>query len=233
MKKYYPLILVTLISSCGLTLTENEDKGFNDALNFYGGQCSYSIGVEASTKDENSRGKYFKLELSKSEALKKYEEKPEMVTSTMAYKFFSQLNKEERNNYSFIRGALLYDDGKTIEHDYTINELETVEKKLEVVRNVVATIKERRFERFHELLNPQDVFRYEKQGIIDNLIKYDSTFGNVTGLELMGFKFTRADEVPVLSIFGMVMRDRQNNQLRVWLNPNQENNQILGVNYEW
>jgi hypothetical protein len=102
------------------------------------------------------------------------------------------------------------------------------------VENVVKLVKAKQFQRIADLLNPEDVFNYEKQNIINGIIKYDSVFGNVTdGVELFGFQFTQANQTPVLKISAMMMRDIQNNQLKVWLNPKSTNNEILGMDYQW
>ena len=230
----FAFALSLLVMTACVSMNKNEEKGFNDALNFYGGTCNYTVGVSGSTEDEDLNGKYFELALSKSEAIAMYKDRPEMVTSTLAYRFFRHLDKEERENYSFIRGKIVMDDGNEIKHDYSIADLETVEKKMLVVENVVNLVKAKKFQSIADLLNPEDVFNYEKQNIIDGIIKYDSVFGNVTdGVELYGFKFSQADQTPVLKISAMIMRDIQNNQLQVWLNPKSTKNEILGMDYQW
>lgn len=232
-RSQFAFALILFLLPCCVTLTENEDKGFNDALNFYNGYCKYSVGMGASTKDEELSGRFFELELSKSEALKVYKDRPEMVTSNMAYRFYRHLNKDERGAYDFIRGALLYDNGKKVQHDYAVSELEMVEKKMHIVENVVNIIKAKEFQRLSELVNSEGVFHFEEQVLIDGVTQYDSIFGNVTGLEIFGFKFSEADNAPVLSIFAMIMRDIQNNELRVYLNPKSDKNQILMMDYKW
>ena len=89
--------------------------------------------------------------------------------------FLVHLDKSERDSYAFVRGTLLYDNGEKIEHDYTMHQLETVERKMKVLENVVNIIKSKQFQRFNELVNPEDVFRYNKQALIDGVHHYDST----------------------------------------------------------
>lgn len=117
---------MSVLFSCDGVLTENEDKGIKDILDFFGGYCKYSIGVSASTSDEEK--KYFELELSQSDALTKFKNNKEIVTSKLCYVFFDNLNSEEKENYTHIRGTLLYDNGETFSRDYSIKELETVKQ---------------------------------------------------------------------------------------------------------
>ena len=215
-----------------VSITDNEDKGIKELLDFYGGECKYSVGAVESTEDNEDK-KYFEIELMKSVALTKYADRPEWTTSNIAYRFFKNLNQEERGNYTHIRGTLIFDNGDKIEHDYSREELETVDTKMKIVLKVIETIKQKRFEDIKSYLNPENNFTYDKEEMISGLQKYDSEFGNITEFRLFGFKYTTADTKPILSIFGIMIRDVQNNEFKVYINPKSDKDEIMSLNYKW
>ncbi len=65
------IILSIVLIACKsiVSISNNEDKGIKEVLDFYGGYCKYSIGASASTEDGTK--KYFELELSKSDIIEK------------------------------------------------------------------------------------------------------------------------------------------------------------------
>jgi hypothetical protein len=215
-----------------VSITDNEDKGIKEILDFFGGECKYSIGRVESTNDKEDK-KYFEIELMKSVALSKYADKPEFTTSNIAFRFFKNLNQEERQNYTHVRGTLVLGNGERIEHDYSREDLTLVEKKLKIVMNVLEVIREKRFEDIEPILNPEDVFTYDKNQLIDGLRKFDPQFGNIQEFRLFGFKFTNAGDNEVLNISGMLVRDIQSNEFKVYLNPHSEKEEILSLDYKW
>lgn len=98
----------TLLSNA-LSITDNEDKGVKEILDFYGGYCKYAIGASAST--ETGKKKYFELELSKSDAIEERAKVAQMPASNIAYLFYKNLNQEERANYDEIHTVLIFADG--------------------------------------------------------------------------------------------------------------------------
>ena len=215
-----------------VSITDNEDKGIKDILDFYGGECKYSVGAVASTNDQEDK-KYFEIELMKSVALTKYADRPEWTTSNIAYRFYKNLNQEERENYTHIRGTLALGNGDKIEHDYSREELETVDQKMKIVLKVIETIKEKQFQAVKGYFNPENNFTYDKDALVDGLQEYDPEFGNITEFRLFGFKYTTADTKPILNIFGIMMRDVQNNEFKVYLNPKSDKEEIMSLDYKW
>lgn len=190
------------------------------------------MGAIASTEDNKDK-KYFEIELMKSFALTKYADRPEWTTSNIAYRFFRNLNKEERENYTHIRGTLVFDNGDRIEHDYSREDLETVDKKMKTVDKVIEIIKQKRFNDIKPYLNPENNFSYDKDEMVSGLQKYDPEFGNIKEFRLFGFKYTMADTKPILSIFGMMVRDIQNNEFKIYINPNSDKEEIMSLDYKW
>ena len=211
-------------------LTENENKAVDNILEFFGGQCKYSIGVSASTEEEEK--KYFELELSKSNSLTKYIDNKEIVTSKLCFTFFDNLDQAERNNYTHIRGTLLYDNGEKFTKDYSINELELVESKLQMVTRTVSLIRDKEFSELKKLLNDQETFRYDKNELVDNMEKLEPEFGNITEYRLFGFRFSNAGNDKILKIYGVVLRDKNNHELSIYLDPYSKKEEILKLDYK-
>ncbi|MBS1506088.1 MAG: hypothetical protein JSS79_05545 [Bacteroidetes bacterium] len=211
-------------------ITENESKAIDEVLDFFGGFCKYSIGASAST-EEGSK-KYFELELSQSKALEKYKNSKEIVTSKLCYIFFNKLSDEEKQNYTHIRGTLLYDNGEKFSHDYSIKELELVKSKMAIVDKVVSLIKNKNFKELKGMLNDQSTLRYDKNELLTNIEKLDPEFGNVTEYRLFGFRLSNAGNNQVLKIYGVVLRDKSNHELSIYLDPNAKNDEILKLDYQ-
>lgn len=242
------LIVLTLtITSCGnrhegeikptllskaLSITDNEDKGVKEILSFYGGYCKYSKGVSASTG--TGKKKYFELELSKSNAIEEDAKVAKMPASNIAYLFYKNLNKEERENYDEIHTVLIFSNGEKMNFEYPSDQLELVDQRMKVVYKVVELIKEKNFEGLRPMLNDTAFFSYDKNELITNLTKVDSQFGNVTeGFLPFGFRINKAkDETDILHISGAIIRDKQNNEFSIDLDLNGKDNNIYVLQYK-
>jgi hypothetical protein len=242
------LIVSTLtITSCGnrhegeqkptilsnvLSITDNEDKGVKEILDFYGGYCKYAIGVSAST--ETGKKKYFELELSKSDAIEERAKVAQMPASNIAYLFYKNLNQEERDNYDEIHTVLIFADGEKMTFEFPTKQLELVKQKMKVVDKIVDLIKEKNFEALRPLLNDTAFVTYDKNELITNLTNFDPQFGNVTeGFRPFGFRINKAkDGTEVLHISGAIIRDKQSNEFSVDLDLNGNDDNIFVLQYK-
>jgi hypothetical protein len=215
-----------------VSITDNEDKGIKDIVGFYGGECLYSIGFVKSTKKEEDK-KYFKMELSKSGVFAKYSDRPEWITSNMAYRFYKNLNDKEKQNYTHIRCTIIFDNGDKVKHDYSMDELEMFNRKYTTVIKVIETIKEKRFQDIKEYLNPQNLFPYHKDSLAINLEMFDKQFGDIQEFRLFGFKYTTVERKDILGIFGVLIRDNQNCEFKVYTDLKADKDDILIVDYKW
>ena len=221
-----PSLLSNLIS-----ITDNENRGVQEVTSFYGGQCAYSIGIVASTNDKKDR-KYFELALSKSPLMKDYEATPDQMSSNISYRFYKNLNENERNSYSHIWATLLFDSGQKITHEYSIDSLNKVDKKMPLVLKLVGLIKEKKFNELKPFLN-NEYIKYDKDRLVQVLEESDSQFGKAKEFQLYGFSFRNIDNVEILKIIGVVTRDIQNNKFVVDINPNSDKEEVLSLNYSW
>jgi hypothetical protein len=228
-RKFIMLGFFVILASCESLLTENENKGIGQILEFFGGQCEYSVGVSTSTAAETQ--KYFELKLSKSNALTKYKNNKEIVTSKLAYLFFENLNEEEKANYTHIRGTLLYENEEEFSKDYSVKELETVRNKLSIADEVILLIKNKNFMQLKEILNDQGAFRYDKSELIENVEKLEPEFGNIAEYRFFGFNFSNAGNQLILKLYGVVLRDRNNHELSIYVDPNSKKREVLKLDY--
>lgn len=182
----------TLLSNA-LSITDNEDKGIKEILDFYGGYCKYAIGASAST--ETGKKKYFELELSKSEVIEEKAKVAQMQASNIAYLFYKNLNKEERANYDEIHTVLIFADGEKMTFEYPFKQLELVNQKMKVVNKVVGLIKVKNFEALRPILNDTALVTYDKNELITNLVKVDPQFDNITeGFRPFGFRINKTKD---------------------------------------
>jgi len=220
----------TLLSNA-LSITDNEDKGVKEILRFYGGYCKYAIGASASTK--TGKKKYFELELSKSDAIEKKAKVAQMPASNIAYLFYKNLNKEERDNYDEIHTVLIYADGEKITFEFSTEQLELVEQRMKVIKKVVGLIKDKNFEALRPMLNDTFLVSYDKNELITKLKSIDPQFGNVTeGFRPFGFGIKKAkDGSDVLHISGAVIREKQSHELSIDLDLNGSEDKIYLLQY--
>lgn len=221
----------TLLSNA-LSITDNEDKGVKEILDFYGGYCKYAIGASAST--ETGKKKYFELELSKSDVIEEKAKVAQMPASNIAYLFYKNLNKEERENYDEIHTVLIFADGEKMTFEYPREQLELVDQRIKVVNKVVGLIKEKNFEALRLMLNDTALVTYDKNELITNLAKVDPQFGNVTeGFRPFGFRINKVkDGTDLLHISGAIIRDKQSNEFSVDLDLNGKDDNIYVLQYK-
>lgn len=248
MKKTGLLILIAfIVNACGtkhegeekptllsnaLSITDNEDKGVKEILDFYGGYCKYAVGGSASTNDGTK--KFFELELSKSDAIETRAKVAEMPASNIAYLFYKNLNNEEQNNYNEIRTVLIFADGSKMSFEYPTQQLELVKKKMILVNKVVGLIKDKKFDALEPMLIDTALVKYDKKELIAKLKSVDPDYGNVTkDFVPFGFRINKLKNgIDVLHISGAVVRDKQSNEFSVDLDLNSTEDKIYILQYK-
>jgi hypothetical protein len=218
--------------SNALSITDNEDKGVKEILDFYAGYCKYAVGASASTNGDDK--KYFELELSKSDAIEARANVAEMPASNIAYLFYKNLNKEEQNNYSEIHTVLIFADGSKMTFEFPTQQLELVKQKMILVNKVVGLIKEKKFDELEPFLNDTALVRYDKKELIAKLKSVDSDYGNVTeGFVPFGFRVGELKNgISVLHLAGAIIRDKQSNEFSVDLDINSKEDKIYILQYK-
>ncbi|MBL3657439.1 hypothetical protein [Fulvivirga sediminis] len=215
-------------------ISDTENAGVNDVVGFYGGYCEYSIGSSFNARKSDT--KYFELKISKSEGLAKYADNLGFVANNVAYRFYRNLNKEERQEYTHINPIIVLPENTENKFEISTWELEIVDQKMVFVDSIVNIIRQKKFDDLRPMLNDSSLVSYDKNELIENLKKYDSQFGNVTdeGFRIFGYSFRPLNDKgdDILFIVGVIMRDIQANEFTVAVNPYSEKKEILLLRYE-
>lgn len=96
----------------------------------------------------------------------------------------------------------------------------------------MSLIKNKDFEQLKNILNDQETFRYDKNELVANMERMDPEFGSITEYRLFGFNFSSAGNDQILKIYGIVLRDKNNHELSIFLDPNSKKEEILKLDYK-
>jgi hypothetical protein len=247
LRLYILLITSLTLSSCGdrhegeqkptllsnlVSISDNEDKGVKEILEYYGGQCKYAIGATAST--DNGSVKYFELEISGSEVIEKYSNIAAMPSSNIAYLFYRNL-KDEKNKYDQIHAVLILKDNSKITYKFSKEKLEIVDQKMNIVNKVVALLKEKNYGGIKSMLTSDTTFiNLDKEKYIANITNADPQFGNIKEFTPYGFRFDETEDgSELLHISGILRRDKQSNEFSVIIDPKSTKDEIIVMEYKW
>ena len=237
------LICTFLITFCGnkrdgeqktgllsnfISITDNEDAGVKEILDFYGGQCKYAVGVSASTED--GKKKYFELEMSESDAIEERLDKPKLPSSNIAYIFYKNL-KEEKKNYDAIHVVLISKDNSKQQFEYPISTLEQVEKRMGLNDKTVSLLKEKKFEEISSMLN-NELIPFDKEELVPRLIELEPQFGNIKEYRFFGFMIVPFKGKEILHLSGALLREKQNHEFSIDIDFNSENDELYQLQYK-
>ena len=243
MKKIIPYILfLSLVVSCTskqeskdvkpendtsrTNLTVNEAKGLKEIVDFYGGHCKYSVGLDKEKK-------YFEIELNESASAEQFKEMTAMPASNMAYLFFKDL-KEEQNTYDEILSTLALNDGVKKTFRYSKEQLAAVDQHMNTVYKIAGLIKEKDYEALRPLIQ-EKVFSVNVDEVMSKLKVADSLFGNVTtGFKPYGFAIKKAETgMDILHISGIIARDKQSHEYSVDMDLNTNDGKIFFIQFKF
>jgi hypothetical protein len=214
-----------------VSITDNEDKGIKEILEFYGGYCEYSVGMVSSTKQEDI--KYFELKVSKSDAIEKYSNVLQMPASNIAFLFFRNL-KNEKENYDEIRTVILLKNGKETTFIYSKKELKIVEERIPSIQLIVEEIKKKNFQAVGGFINNKSMDNHIKSDLIKNLEKINARFGEVEEFLPYGFRFQKdKNGLESLHVSGIVKRDIESHEFSADFDLNAPKNELLKIDYKF
>ncbi|MCF6407253.1 hypothetical protein L3C95_30445 [Chitinophaga filiformis] len=232
---YTFIILGLALSSCNssnvFSISDNEDKGIKEVLEYYGGICKYAVGYSASTKE--GKTKYFEVEMTKSDIIEKFANALDMPASNIAYLFYRNL-KQEKDNYDEIHVVIILQNERKMIFKYPKEDLATIDRKMGVVEKVVDILKRKNFDGLKPYLNPDTTYiHYNEDTLINNVAKFDPQFGSIKEFSPYGFRFLQRerDLRKVLHISGVLLRDKQNNEFSVDVDPQSTKDEIIVLQY--
>ncbi|AXT59204.1 hypothetical protein D1816_02190 [Aquimarina sp. AD10] len=244
MKKIISLLIcVLLLVSCGnkhegeekpsllsnlINITDNENNGIEEILNFYGGRCEYSIGVSASTSDGTK--KYFEIEMSQSDEIEKRLDKPILPSSNIAYIFYKNL-KEEKKNYDAIHVILVSKNNVEQEFKYPVSTLEKVEQRISLNDKTVNLLKEKKFENLKTMLN-NELIPFDKNELVPRLIKLEPQFGDIKEYRFFGFMIAPYKGKDILHLSGALLREKQNHEFSIDVDFNSNRDELYQLQYK-
>ncbi len=217
----------SLISSVA-GITDNEDKGVKEILEYYGGQCEYSIGFENDID-------YFELKMTKSVALEDYQDQNMIVMpgSNIPYLFYSNL-LEEREVYDEIRCIIVLENGKEFEFQYSREDLEIVYQSMKVVDKIVDYLKDGNFNSIKSMINDKGIIDYDKNELIDNMKSLESRFGTAKTFLSYGFILTNnGKDQNTLRISGQVEREIESHQFSVYIDLKAPKGEVYLIEYKF
>lgn len=213
-----------------IEITENEQKGIDEILEYYGGYCAYSVGFDSST--ESGTTNYFEFEISESRAVEKYKSMAEMPASNVAYLFYKNLG-EEKSNYEHVNVILKYNNGGESKFVFSKNDLELVDKRMPTVIEIIELIKRGEFEEIKSMLAIEDEYAEAINSLVSNMENQDTLFGNVIEFHPYGFRMNETvNGKRGLHISGAVFRDKQNHEFSVDFDLEQPENRALTLGYK-
>jgi len=213
-----------------MSITDNEDAGVKEILEYYGGQCKYSIGTSASTQD--GKEKFFELEMSQSDVLEEYRDRISMAASNIAYLFYENL-KEERTNYDEIHAVIIFKDGTKKTFEYSTDELELVNNRMSLAIKTVSLITSKNYEELVLLLN-NEITNFDKDELIASLAALEPQLEEVKEFLPFGYHVREVDNgMKVLHISGILAREVQNIEFSIDVDLNSKEEKVYYFQFKF
>jgi hypothetical protein len=209
-----------------------NSKGIKDIVDFYGGRCEYGIKKTVSLGSKNTST--FWLKLSQSSTLDSLIDIAELPTSNIAYLFYNSLGKEQ-SKYDKIEATIIFSNDKSLTYTYSTEVLEIVKKKFPIAEQIVALIKEKKFEEVTNYIVIDSVnFTYDKKLLLSSFNKFETEFGTIKEVKPAGFKFyTTKNGKNLLHLAGLVIRNKENTQFSITIDPKSAKEEIFYLNYKY
>ncbi|HYH16359.1 MAG TPA: hypothetical protein VD794_14115 [Flavisolibacter sp.] len=170
--------------------------------------------------------------MSQSPFIDQLPEQRDLFASGVAYAFYKNL-QEEKHQYSHIKVVLLAAAGGKQSYEYEVNELQTVKQKMGIAESIAKLIKAKKFQAIKPLLNDSSYFNYNKNELIENIIKADPMFGNALEFIPVGYHISRIDGHNNLHIAGEIKQDKQTNNFSVDIDMDDKLKRATLINYKY
>ena len=240
------LCLVLLLSNCAKRhegeekptlgsnfreISENENRGIQDILQFLGGRCEYSQLFKYSTEGQENG---FEIELSQSPYLQSGKHGPGLIASNVAYRFYRNL-EDERKKYDKIRVNLIYGDGVRKVQDVPCQRLEKIDRRVAFLEKTVKLLKRRDYAAIRPWLDDSTLFLYHRDTLIKGLELADNKWGKIRGeWEPWCFTIVSAKESqPLLRMSGYLQRMEIRHEFTMVVDLEEDKEEIYWLNYSF
>lgn len=229
-KKYWPLLLFLMLSSClqNMRYTEKEMAALDAISEHYG--CRVSLEKKYSTLEGQEL--QYMLELEGKE-MSEYHQTPVMAANLSAWMFLNSLG-EEGLNLRNLKVSYLYN-----------KELLTFTSNLEAIRlacfmtprlsEIDMIIKTQQYDRFLPMMNPKLSKKISPEKVFAGLMKLDSLHGKVDQRIISGLKFFTYIEDSTTICVQFYGNDRRKGEFRsfdITFNPNDLDTPITGFYFQ-
>jgi hypothetical protein len=229
MTRYTVLFFIIVVAQCSCNSFNNEVKGVDEVISYYGGNCKYSIGIAKSINGDKDQ--YLEIELSNSETVEPFIDIPDFPASNIAYLCFNQLGTS-KERYDHIKSVLIFKNGIKSTFTYSTAQLKIVAEKMILVERVVDLIKSGNFQDLKPMLNDGAIIKYNKNILVSSIRKAESRLGNIKGFRSIGFQFSTIGGTEILHISGIISRTKTNHQFSIDVYPYLNDDQVLNIQYK-
>jgi phage terminase large subunit-like protein len=210
---------------CGLLLClfgctpSVSQTGVNAITEFYGGGVNAKVGISSSTDSTARQGRYVELELRNNNLGQTYSDLS-IPASNCAYLFYHNISEQEKQKYTFIKSTLNIQD-VTFSQTYSIKELAAVEASQSQFDEIRQWIKSGEYDKLLGRIERKNIPAAAIEQIKTILADFDKQHGRTITYELVGFKFVEhpQDKHKLLSLLGIVRKERTTGQINVTIDP--------------
>ncbi len=248
MKTYlYFIALALVLTSCGNSGNEEADRkpatvaqpplptgpsvaeqaGIKEITDFYGGECKFAVSKPGDAK------RYIELQITKSPSLDTSQKIAALCCGNIAVKYYKHIAGTQVG-YEEIHTIIFYPDGQKAEKDFQLKQLDTVLTKSKLVDDIVGCIQAKNFDGLQPLLNDQNgIIVYNKKDLIEKVKGIDPQLGALKQFLPFGFIFYNSDKgKELLHISGMMIREKNNNQFSIDIDPADAKEEAVVINYQ-
>lgn len=229
MNKVIGILLIGILTACNsIVITKSEEKALGNVNEFYEGKCSWTKGI---TSVNGKTEKYIELTYSDSDIIKKFGDHQEFPASTIAYLFYSNLNKKE-NELTQINVKINQSSGKSYLYSYSIKELERAEQMSPIFLRTCELIKNHNYSHLLAKFDSSDT-TVSIEKLKNFCIEVDSLYGKIEFTQFQGFSHREGtqDKRHYMQFLGFMKREKETHPVTVYIDM--RTYKIRKLNYDF
>jgi hypothetical protein len=226
------IIAGLIITSCTSILPNKEtQKGIDRVAAFFGGTCTIGKDIHYSTED--GKKVTAQIEISNSEVVEHFANRPGLCASNAAYLFYDSL-MDEKKNINSIQVTLHYKDGSSTTNEYKKAQLDTVVNNMSTVNMAIQLLKVHNYEGVYDMLTKDtSTLKINKEPFISSIKAGDSAFGDIKGFRLYGYQVTTTKNGRVIFYAGVLSREKQNSKFAIGVIPGNKSRPVTYLDYSF